>query len=95
MTLYKTKLVIITLILFIAGCREKDELTLPVKVSLNIGFFSGGDGDPFDTYVYFTEGQIGIQKIQFEGRREAGRDVFFETDPNINLSTFEFNLNYS
>jgi hypothetical protein len=87
MTLYKIKLVSITLILFIAGCKEKDELTLPVKVNLTIGISTS---DLMPDYLYFEEGKIGIRRIQFEGKREAGGDVFFETDPKMNFPKFPF-----
>jgi hypothetical protein len=87
MTLCKTKLVIITLILFIAGCSEKDDLTLPVKVYFKIGI---SPEEYSDTYLGFFEGHIGVQKIQFEGKREAGGDIFFETDPKMNLQTLFF-----
>jgi hypothetical protein len=88
MDTYKLKLVIITLILFIAGCeKQKDELTLPVRTHLKIYFIQ-----PQEEYGYitFTEGQIGIQRIQFEGQREAGGDIFFETDPQTNLPALLF-----
>jgi hypothetical protein len=88
MTHYKIKLVIITLILFIAGCTEKDELTLPVKVYFKIGI--SPDNSLNTEYLDFTKCQIGIQSIQFEGKREAGTDIFFETDPNMNLQTLSF-----
>jgi hypothetical protein len=88
MTLYKIKLASITLILFIAGCTEKDDLTLPVKVNFKIGI--SPEYEYSDTYLSFAEGQIGIQRIQFEGKREAGEDVFFETDPQMNLQTLAF-----
>jgi hypothetical protein len=88
MTLYKIKLASITLILFIAGCTEKDDLTLPVRVYFKIGI--SPEYEYSDTYLSFAEGQIGIQRIQFEGKREAGEDVFFETDPQMNLQILAF-----
>jgi hypothetical protein len=88
MTFYKIKLVCITLILFIAGCREKDDLTLPVGVYFKIGI--SPENINSDTYLSFNEGQIGIQRIRFEGKREAGEDIFFETDPKMNLQTLAF-----
>jgi hypothetical protein len=89
MTLYKTKLVIsIILILFIAGCREKDELTLPVRIYFKIGI--SPEGATSSSYLSFADGHIGVQRIQFEGKREAGEDIFFETDPKMNLQTLEF-----
>jgi len=80
----KIKLLLITLILFLAGC-QKDDLTLPVRVSLKIRYFSDNIWD-YD----FTEGQISIKRIEFEGIREAGGNVFFETEPDINFPALEF-----
>jgi len=90
MTLYRIKLVFITLILFIAGsgCKEKDELTLPVRVYFKIGI--SPENSSSSAYLRFNEGQIGVQGIQFEGKREAGEDIFFETDPKMNLQALEF-----
>jgi hypothetical protein len=88
MTLCKINLLCITLILFVAGCRieEKDELTRPGKIYLRIGIRGTGN-----EYLMFG-GQIGIQRIRFEGRREAGEDFFFETDPKMNLQSLEFGI---
>jgi len=80
----KIKLLLITLILLLAGC-QKDDLTLPVRVSLKISIFSDYRMD-----FNFTEGQISIKRIEFEGIREAGGNVFFETEPDINFPALEF-----
>lgn len=85
----KIKLVIVTLALSIAGCTEKDDLTLPVTINLKIGIIQQ------EGYCGFTEGRIGVQRIQFEGTREAGGDVFFETDPGVNFPTLEFIEQYA
>jgi hypothetical protein len=90
MTLYKTKLVIITLILFISGCSKKDDLTLPVKVNFKIGI--SPENVSSDSYLSFNTGHIGVQRIQFEGKRDAGEDVFFETDPKMNLQPLAFSV---
>ena len=95
MNRYKIKLVVIILILFMAGCTEKDDLTLPVRIQFKVGFSRYSKDHTwelleYEHYIEFTEGYIFIQKIQFEGIREAGGDVFFETDPEINLPTTEF-----
>ena len=83
----KIKLTGIILLLFIAGCiKEKDELTLPVRIHLRICFAS--ETFSMDNYLSLDQAMIGIQRIQFEGKREAGEDVFFETDPNMNLPAF-------
>jgi hypothetical protein len=84
MTTYKIKLICITLILFIAGCieQEKDDLTLPVRVHFKIDLKDDHDGP----IIIYGIGNIGIQYIQFEGIREAGGNVYFETDPEMDLS---------
>jgi len=81
----RIKLVCITLILFITGCTEKDEFTRPVNINLKISFIRS-----FTNYFEFTEGRIGVQRIRFEGKREAGGDVFFETDTKADFPTLEF-----
>lgn len=88
MNLYKNKLVGIILLLFIAGCREKDDLTLPVRVNLKIGIDVDGIADY--EYLSFTKCQIGINSIQFEGTRESGSDVYFNTGPDMDLQTLTF-----
>ncbi len=83
MTFIKTLLAVVILPLFIAGCREKDELTLPVRIQLKVGI-SPGTGN-------WDEGcMIGIRKIIFEGKREAGGDVFFEAYPDADLPLNDF-----
>ena len=79
---FKIRLTGIILILFFPSCTEKDELTLPVNVDFMISI---SDNSSNDEYLTFTGGVIGIQKIGFEGKREAGEDVFFETDPKMDL----------
>jgi hypothetical protein len=89
----KMKLVSIILILFISGCTEKDELTLPVRIHFRIGIDEDSFYDfdlPYGDHFSFTEGQSGIEMVQFEGRREAGGDIFFETDPKVSIPTVEF-----
>ena len=92
MILYKIKLLLITLILFIAGCIKKDELTLPVRIQLKIGVSPndslGGENN------FFSWGRIGIESIRFEGEREAGGDIFFETDPEMNFQKVDFNADH-
>ena len=85
---YKTILLIITLILLISGCREKDDLTLPVKVFLEIGLSQ--DNSMIPDYLGFTEGSINIKNISFEGARESGGNVFFETDFRKNVGEVKF-----
>ena len=98
----RIKLVCIILILFISGCTKKDELTLPVKIHLKIGSNLEKEewvdipGDPFFEYAgfEFTSNRIAVQKILFEGIREAGGDIFFETDPEIDSLTLPFKNRY-
>jgi hypothetical protein len=93
MILNKIKQVIIILILFISGCTKKDELTLPVKIHLKIGSTLKNPeyvDFPEATFFEYTSGRIAVQKILFEGIREAGGDVFFETDPEIDSLTLGF-----
>ena len=51
----KINLLSISLVLFITGCIEKDELTLPVKVDLMIGI---SEDSSKDEYLTFTGGKI-------------------------------------
>ncbi len=89
MDLYRIKLIGITVILLFSGCREpeKDELTLPGKIRLKI-LLTGNGPD----YLMFG-GNIGIQRIRFEGKREVGEDVYFETDPTMNFQTISIDIN--
>lgn len=80
----------IILSLLMAGCTNKDELTRPVKVSFKIGIVSDNTSVTSPKYLDFNECQIGIQGIRFEGKREAGGDVYFETDSKMNLNTITF-----
>jgi hypothetical protein len=86
MSIHNLKWVFIIMILFIAGCiKEKDELTLPVRIKLQIAALPLQE----NYFLYAFEGKIGIKSIQFEGKREAGEDIFFETDPKMNLQTLQ------
>jgi hypothetical protein len=78
MSFYKTKLAVITFILLITGCREKDELTIPVNVQFKIGISQ--DSVLSNGYLSFNSCQIGISDIWMDGRREAGEDVYFQSD---------------
>lgn len=87
MTLNKIKLAFIIMILALAGCRkEKDELTLPVRIHLQISTIYTA----YDNWIDWSRGKIGIQSVRFEGRRETGEDVFFESDPEMNLEILSF-----
>jgi len=72
------------LILIMAGCVEpKEPLTFPTDIQLHIGLTTQ------NLQTIYWSGQIGIQTIRFEGKREKGEDVFFETDPAENFQPFE------
>jgi hypothetical protein len=88
MTINKLKVAIVILLLTFTGCSEKNDLTLPVRVSFKIGI--SHEELLSAQYLDFSECQIGIQRIRFEGKREAGGDVFFETDPAMNLQALSF-----
>lgn len=95
MVLKKIKLSVIVLILFIYGCTKKDPLTLPVRIHLQVGcnlvqcYYS--DDPYFPTYTLTLKRcEIGIQRMHFEGIREAGDKYFFDTDPKLNLPVFGF-----
>ena len=89
MTHLKIKLVVIILFLAVTSCVEKDDLTLPVRVFFKIGI--SPNQLPYYEYLDFTQCQIGIQSISFEGTREEGPDIHFVTNPALNLQTLSFN----
>jgi hypothetical protein len=78
--------VFILLIIF-SACR-KDELTLPAKVFFEFEMISHQEeenlksGAPFPVPGKMTvdRGTMSIRSIEFEGRRDQGRDVFFVTN---------------
>lgn len=87
----KIKLAGLILLLFLTGCTKNDEFKRPVKVFLKIGVSTeSSTGPQSNQYLDFTECQIGIQTIQFEGKRETGGDIYFETDSKIDLQTITF-----
>lgn len=80
----RIKLASIFLLLFIPGCiKEKDELTLPVKVSLKmcLKISLSPDSSLLNAeYLHFTDYKNGsLYAMEFRGRREAGGDYYFET----------------
>ncbi len=77
----------LTMILCFSGCTEKDDLTLPVNVDFRIGIT---ENTFKNDYLTFTGGETGIHRISFDGKREAGEDVYFETDPRVNFPTATF-----
>lgn len=87
----KAILVITTLILLNGGCREKDDLTLPVKVYLEIGLSQ--ESSSVNSYLDFTNGNIMVSNLRFEGSREAGGNIYFETDYRKPGQEIKFNQN--
>lgn len=87
----KAFLVATTLILLNGGCREKDDLTLPVKVYLEIGLSQ--ESSPVTSYLDFTNGMIVLSRLHFEGTREAGGNIYFETNYRKSEQEIKFNQN--
>ncbi len=90
----------IILITGIAGCTDdpEDDLKLPVRTEVTLGFLGEYPGGPGTSGINEEGNQfeltgctVGIQRIEFEGIREAGDNVIFETDPAMNLPVIEFN----
>jgi hypothetical protein len=85
----KIRLAILTALILTTGCVRKDDLTLPVRINFKIGIETVNSAA--DNYLDFAECSIGIQRIDFEGNREAGVPVCFMTDPALDLHTLSFN----
>jgi hypothetical protein len=86
MTFQKIKLVVLMFILIITGCIKppKDETTLPGKIILKISIADHGG------YIFpWFRGYIGVKSVRFEGKRDAGEDVFFETNPDQNFPVLD------
>ena len=84
----KIRLAAIIALLLATGCVRKDDLTLPVKVYFKFGILR--DYNTSKEYLEFTGCRIGIQQIGFAGSREAGGDIYFTSDPSLNLQTLSF-----
>lgn len=85
----KIRLAGLIALLLVTGCVRKDDLTLPVKVFFKFGILR--DYKASKEYLEFTGCKIGVQQIGFEGSREAGGDIYFTSDPSLNLQTLSFN----
>lgn len=92
-------LIILSLMLIIPAC-IKDELTLPAKLFFDfelIPFQEGNDlksGPPFEPPrgdMVINQGNLTIESIEFDGRRDEGKDVFFVSNlpspVSVNLKT--------
>jgi len=85
----KLKLLGLILILFNTGCTKKDEFTIPVSIKFEIAVKQSDEGtDP--GYFYFNWVHTLIKRIDFEGIRETGGDIYFSTDPDLNVPFLEF-----
>jgi hypothetical protein len=80
---------IIIVILFFAAFSCKDELTLPAKVSFKFGmepYYAEENGTDQKIYASnpnkytIDKGQLVIEAIEFDGRRDQGKDVYFISD---------------
>jgi len=77
------------LVLLSVGCTKKDEFTVPVSIQFQIGIKPFGElSDP--GYFHFNWVHVLIGRIEFDGKREAGGDVFFQTDPHLDGPFLEF-----
>ena len=77
------------IVLLSAGCTKKEEFTIPVRVQFGIGIKPSGElSDP--GYFHFNWVHVLIGKIEFDGKREAGGDVFFQTDLHLDGPYLEF-----
>lgn len=79
-------LVLLAVVLLIPSC-EKDELTLPVKVNFTVGILGK---DQLPEYLSFDKGMISISRIAFEGKREVGKDITFETKPGVAMGPYHY-----
>ncbi len=83
-----TFLPLLTFMLLLSAC-SKDELTFPAKVFFEFEMIAHKEGNnlksgpPFDlpfSTLTINQGALVIESIEFDGRREEGRDVFFISD---------------
>lgn len=60
----------------------KEEWTRPVKVAFSFSMdeMESTSGKKSQTYLEFHEGKMNISQISFEGYRETGPNVFFDSD---------------
>lgn len=86
--MYKGLLIPLFFLLLFSSC-SKDPLTLPSKVIFDFELISHEEGDdlkssppknpPFGK-ITVDQGTLVIGSIEFDGRRDQGRDVFFVSD---------------
>ncbi|MFW5835621.1 MAG: hypothetical protein ACOCU3_01570 [bacterium] len=78
---------VITLLLLMSGC-TKDPLTQPAKVFFDFELIALDEenlknGPPVDIpagKLSVSQGTLAIESIEFDGRRDQGKDVFFVSD---------------
>jgi len=72
------------LTIIFTGC-QKDELTLPVSVDMNIRI------EPSSlSYISFDGGQVLFKHLIFEGHRAEGGDIYFNTQPGKEMGPISF-----
>jgi hypothetical protein len=79
---------ILGFLLLLSACR-KDELTLPAKVFFEFELVShegekylksGPPSNVLPDRMIINQGSLTIKSIEFDGLRDEGRDIFFESD---------------
>jgi hypothetical protein len=80
----KNSLFILFAFLFLAISCQKDELTLPTKVLFKFGMLSSFHDDEignknivYSPQFIIDKGHFVFENIEFDGRRDEGKDVFF------------------
>lgn len=73
------------------GCK-KNELTHPVRVTLNISL-EQTNGLP--SYLSLSQSAISIGSISFIGLRQQGSDIHFDTQPSTSQGTYVINAGQS
>ena len=79
---------------FLSSC-EKDELTLPVEVSLDFAIkpYHAETGLKASNGFDVNQGAVIIQSLEFDGRRDEGEDYFFTKQFDIPLQAQMHNGN--
>lgn len=79
----KHKSFILLAFLFLVISCQKDELTLPSKVLFKFGMISSfnednGNKNSNNSHLFFIDkGRFIFENIEFDGRRDEGKDIFF------------------
>jgi hypothetical protein len=83
-----TGLVLIVGSMLIQNSCTKDEFTHPVRLSMSVQI---SDQYKSNENLSFESGQIVIQEVQFEGKRETGEDYSFNTESGKKFGPQAFN----